>query len=54
MVRKDLKITMDKYVMHYDFHARYMEDVDNILGYPCMDFIGTINIKVQKKFLKLW
>ena len=31
-----------------------MKDVDIILGYPWMDSIGTININVQKKFLKLW
>jgi hypothetical protein len=51
---KDLKITMDKYVLHSYFHAIDMDDVDIILGYPWMDSIGTININVQKKFMKLW
>jgi hypothetical protein len=31
-----------------------MDDVDIILGYPWMDLVGTVNINVQKKFLKLW
>jgi hypothetical protein len=51
---KDLKITMDKYVLHSYFHAIDMDDVDIVLGYPWMDSVGTININVQKKFLKLW
>jgi hypothetical protein len=34
---KYLKITMDKYVLHYDFHAIDMHDVDVILGYPWME-----------------
>ena len=46
-VFKDLKITMDKYVLHFDFHTRDMQDVDIILGYPWMDPIGTINLNVQ-------
>jgi len=33
---KDLKITMDKYVLHSYFHAIDMVDVDIVLGYPCM------------------
>jgi hypothetical protein len=28
---------MDKYVLHFDFHAIEMDDVDIILGYPWMD-----------------
>ena len=31
-----------------------MDDVDVVLGYPWMDSIGTVNINLQKKFLKLW
>jgi hypothetical protein len=45
---------MEKYVLHYDFHAIDMDDVDIVLGYPWMNSVGTININVQKKFLKLW
>jgi hypothetical protein len=51
---KDLKLTMDKYVLHSNFHAIDMNDVDIILGYPWMESIGTVNINVQKKFMKLW
>jgi hypothetical protein len=51
---KDLKITMDKYVLHSDFHATNMNDVDIILGYPCMDSFFMANLNVQKKFMKLW
>jgi hypothetical protein len=51
---KDLKITMDKYVFHSDFHAKDMVVVDVVLGYPWMEPIGTININAQKKFIKLW
>jgi hypothetical protein len=39
----DLKITVDKYVLHSYFYAVDMDDV-NILGYPWMDSVGTINI----------
>jgi hypothetical protein len=53
-VFKDLKITMDKYVLHSDFCAIDMNDVDVILGYPWMKTIGTININVENKFVKLW
>jgi hypothetical protein len=51
---KDLKITMDKYVLHLDFYAIDMDEVDIVLGYPWIESVGTININVQKKFLKLW
>jgi hypothetical protein len=51
---KDLKITMDKYVLHSYFYAIDMGDMDIVLGYPWMDSVGTVNINVQKKFLKLW
>jgi hypothetical protein len=30
-----------------------MDDVD-VLGYPWMELVGTVNINVKKKFLKLW
>jgi hypothetical protein len=45
---------MDKYVLHSYFHATYMDDLDIVLGYPWIESVGTININVQKKFLKLW
>ena len=45
---------MDKYVLHSNFFAIDMDDVDVVLGYPWMDSIGTVNINLQKKFLKLW
>jgi hypothetical protein len=51
---KDLKITMDKYVMHSDFYAMDMDEVDIVLGYSWIKSVGTININVKKKFLKLW
>ena len=53
-VFKDLKVTMDKYVLHLNFYDVDMDDVDVVLGYPWMESIGTININVKKKFLKLW
>ena len=53
-IYKDLKISMDKYVLHSDFYASDMAKVDVVLGYPWMESVGTININVQKKFLKLW
>ena len=52
-VYKDLKISMDKYVFHGDFYASDMDNMDVVLGYPWMELVGTININVQKKFLKL-
>jgi hypothetical protein len=45
---------MDKYVLHSYFYAIDMDDVDIVLGYPWMDSVGTININVKKKFLKIW
>ena len=53
-VYKDLKISMDKYVLHGDFYASEMDNMDVVLGYPWMESVGTININVHKKFLKLW
>ena len=50
----DLKITMEDYVLHFDFHAINMDNVDIVLGYPWMKSVGTININAKKKFLKLW
>jgi hypothetical protein len=45
---------MDKYVLHSDFYAMDMDEVDIVLGYPWIESVGTINISVQNKFLKLW
>jgi len=53
-IYKDLKLSMDKYVLHGDFCASEMDNMDVVLGYPWMESVGTININVQKKFLKLW
>ena len=53
-IYKDLKLSMDKYVFHGDFYASEMDNIDVFLGYPWMESVGTININVQKKFLKLW
>ena len=53
-VFKDLKVTMDKYVLHSNFCVIDMDDMDVVLGYPWMDSIGTVNINLQKMFLKLW
>ena len=53
-VFKGLKITMDKYALHFDFHAIDMDNVDIVLGYPWMQSFGTINLNIEKKFLKLW
>jgi len=51
---KDLKITIDKYVLYLDFYAIDMDDMDIVLGHPWMESIGTINMNVQNKFLRLW
>ena len=53
-VFKDLKVTTDNYVLHSNFYDIDMDDMDVVLRYPWMDSIGTININVQNKFLKLW
>ena len=45
---------MDKYVLHSDFYAMDMDEVDFFLGYTWMELVNTININVQKKFLKIW
>jgi len=52
-IYKDLKLSMDKYVLHCDFYTSYMDNMDVVLGYPWMESMGTININVQKKFMKL-
>jgi len=41
-------------VFHSDFNAMDINVVDAILGYPWMASIGTININVENKFIKLW
>jgi len=53
-IYKDLKLSMDKYVFHGDFYASEIDNIDVVLGYPWMESMCTININVQKKFLKLW
>ena len=45
---------MDKYVLHSYFYVMDMDEVDIVLGYPWIELVGTININVQKNFLKLW
>lgn len=50
---KDLKLTMDKYVLDFDFYALDMEDVNVVLAYPWMDLVGTISLNVWNKILKL-
>ena len=41
---------MDKYALHSDFRAIYMDNVDIVLGYRWMKSIGIINLNVEKKF----
>ena len=53
-VFKYLNLTMDKYVLHFDFHPIDMNDVNAILGYPWMESVGTININMKKSFQKIW
>ena len=53
-VFKDLKITMGNYVLHSDFQARDMDNMAIVLGYPWMKSVGTINLNIEKKFLKIW
>ena len=45
-VYKDLKISMDKYVLHGDFYTSDMDNMDVVLGYPWMESVSTININV--------
>ena len=52
-VFKNLKITMGNYVLHSNFQARDMDNMDIVLGYPWMKSVGTINLNIEKKFLKL-
>lgn len=51
---KDMKLYMDKYVLHSYFYALDMEDMDVALGHHWMKSMGTININATKKFLNLW
>lgn len=53
-VFKYLKVSIGSYVFYSDFHARDMDNVVLIFGYPWMQSVGTININVEKKLLKLW
>lgn len=52
-VFEDLKITMGNYVLHSNFQARDMDNMDIVLGYPWMKSVGTININIENKFLKI-
>jgi len=53
-VYKDLKLYMDKYVLHCDFYISDMDNMDVVLGYPWMESVGTVNINVHNFFMKLW
>jgi hypothetical protein len=44
---------MEKYVLLSYFYAMDINEVDVILGYPWMTTIATMNINVEKKFVKL-
>jgi hypothetical protein len=44
---KDLKLSMDKYVLHSDFYAIDLGDMDIVLGYPWMDSVGIVNLNVK-------
>ena len=41
-------------MLYGDFYTSETDNMDVVLGYPWMESVGTININVQKKFLKLW
>ena len=47
---KDLKIAIDKYVLHSEFYFLDIDGVDVVLGYLSMQSMGTVNINVEKKF----
>ena len=51
---KNLKVSMGNYVLHSNFQAKDMDNVDMVLSYPWMDLVGTINLNVKNIFLKLW
>ena len=53
-VYRDLKLSMDKYVLHCDFYPSDRDNMDVVLGYTWMESMGIVNINVQKKFLKLY
>ncbi|KAH9316629.1 hypothetical protein KI387_025256, partial [Taxus chinensis] len=36
------------------FYVINMDIMDIVLGYPWLEILGTININVQKKFMKIW
>lgn len=41
-------------VLHSDFQAQDMDNMDLVLGSPWMKLVGTINLNIDKKFLKIW
>jgi hypothetical protein len=41
-------------VLHSDFYVTDTDEVDIVLVYSWIESVCTININVQKKFLKLW
>ena len=47
---KDLKIAIDKYVLHSEFYFLDIDGVDVVLGYLLMQSMGTVNINVENKF----
>ena len=50
----DLKIIMDKYVLRSQFYSLDKDGVDVVFGYMLIQLVGTVNINVEKKILKLW
>ena len=45
-VYKDLKLSMNKYVLYGDFYSSDMDNMVVVLGYAWMESMGTININV--------
>ena len=45
---KDLNIFVGNYVLHSNLHARDMDNVDLVLGYPWIKLVGIININANK------
>ena len=50
---RGFQVSMGNYMLHSSFHARDMDNMDLVLGYPWMQLVDAININVENKFSKL-
>lgn len=47
---EDLKLSMDRYILHSNFYASDMDGLYIFFGYPWLESLGTTNISVHERY----